>query len=96
MKYSAIVLAAGKGTRYKEKKQDVLFRGKELWKYAYETTKDIVGESRIVVVGKDIFVAVYTEDGLVPAYRDQTANKILSDCSNKGTGTSCLRIYMKK
>lgn len=54
MKYSAIVLAAGKGTRYKEKKQDVLFRGKELWKYAYETTKDIVGESRIVVVGKDI------------------------------------------
>lgn len=54
MKYSAIVLAAGKGTRYKEKKQDVLFRGKELWKYAYETTKDIVDESRIVVVGKDI------------------------------------------
>lgn len=54
MKYSAIVLAAGKGTRYKEKKQDVLFRGKELWKYAFETARDIVGESRIVVVGKDI------------------------------------------
>lgn len=54
MKYSAIVLAAGKGTRYKEKKQDVLFRGKELWKYAYETTKAVVGENRIVVVGKDI------------------------------------------
>lgn len=54
MKYSAIVLAAGKGTRYKEKKQDILFHGKELWKYAYETAKNIVGESRIVVVGKDI------------------------------------------
>ena len=34
---AAIVLAAGKGTRYKETKQDVIFRGKPLWRYAYET-----------------------------------------------------------
>ena len=48
------------------------------------------------MVGKDIFVTVFTEDGLVPAYRDQTANKVLSDCSPKGTGYSCLGIYLRK
>lgn len=54
MKYSAVILAAGQGTRYKEKKQDIIFHNKELWRYSYETTKEVVGESRIVVVGKDI------------------------------------------
>lgn len=51
---AAIVLAAGKGTRYKETKQDVIFRGKPLWRYAYETALSVVGEGRIVAVGKDI------------------------------------------
>lgn len=54
MKYSAILLAAGSGTRYKEKKQDVLFHNKPLWKYAYETAAEVVGSDRIVAVGKDI------------------------------------------
>lgn len=54
MKFSAILLAAGSGTRYKEKKQDVLFHGKPLWSYAYETTAKIVEKNRIVIVGKDI------------------------------------------
>ena len=54
MNYSAILLAAGKGTRYKESKQDVLFHNKPLWKYAYETAADVVGVGNIVVVGKDI------------------------------------------
>ena len=54
MKYSAIILAAGKGTRYKDAKQDVLFHNKALWRYVYETTESVVGKSRIVVVGKDI------------------------------------------
>lgn len=57
---------------------------------------DINGNKKPNVVGKDIFVSVFTEDGLVPAYRDQTANKVLSDCSKKGTGYSCLRIYLRK
>ena len=57
---------------------------------------DINGYKKPNMVGKDIFVTVFTEDGLVPAYRDQTANKILSDCSKKGTGYSCLRIYLRK
>ncbi len=54
MKYSAILLAAGKGTRYKGTKQDVLFHNKQLWRYAYETGKEVVGENNIVAVGKDI------------------------------------------
>jgi 2-C-methyl-D-erythritol 4-phosphate cytidylyltransferase len=54
VKYSAILLAAGKGTRYKETKQDVLFHNKALWRYSYETTVSVVGKGRIVVVGKDI------------------------------------------
>lgn len=54
MVYGAILLAAGKGTRYKEIKQDVLFHGKPLWRYAYETALDVVGEGYIIAVGKDI------------------------------------------
>lgn len=54
MNYSAIILAAGSGTRYKGKKQDLLFHDKPLWRYAYETALDVVGEGRIVAVGKDI------------------------------------------
>ncbi len=54
MKFGAILLAAGKGTRYQGTKQDVIFRGKQLWRYAYETARDIVGADRIVAVGKDV------------------------------------------
>lgn len=54
MKYGAIVLAAGKGTRYKGTKQDVLFHDKPLWRYAYEIALDVVGAKYIVAVGKDI------------------------------------------
>lgn len=54
MKYSGLLLAAGKGTRYNGAKQDVLFHGKPLWCYAYETTMSIVGKDRIIAVGKDI------------------------------------------
>ena len=54
MKNSAILLAAGKGTRYQEVKQEVLFHGKPLWQYAYETIVGVLGCENIVVVGKDI------------------------------------------
>ena len=48
-----ILLAAGKGTRYHGKKQDLLFHGKPLWRYAYETAMSVVGKENIVAVGKD-------------------------------------------
>lgn len=54
MKYSVILLAAGKGTRFKGSKQDVMFHGKPLWRYAYETGLTVVGKEYIVAVGKDI------------------------------------------
>ena len=54
MNYSAILLASGKGTRYIGTKQDVIFHGKPLWRYAYETALVVVGESNIIAVGKDI------------------------------------------
>ena len=54
MNCSAILLAAGKGTRYHGTKQDELFHGKPLWRFAYETAMSVVGEKRIVAVGKDV------------------------------------------
>ncbi|MBQ8814191.1 MAG: 2-C-methyl-D-erythritol 4-phosphate cytidylyltransferase [Lachnospiraceae bacterium] len=54
MKLSAILLAAGKGTRYNEIKQNVLFHDKPLWRYAYETTANVVGDENIIIVGKDV------------------------------------------
>lgn len=53
MKYGAIVLAAGSSTRYGEKKQDLEFHGKPLWRYSYETAMAVVGKDNIVAVGKD-------------------------------------------
>lgn len=52
--FGAILLAAGSGTRYHGKKQDLVFHGKPLWRYAYETTIEVVGQNNIVAVGKDI------------------------------------------
>ncbi len=54
MSYSAIILAAGQGNRYKAKKQDIIFHGKPLWNYTYETTLSVIPRERVVVVGKDI------------------------------------------
>lgn len=52
--FGAILLAAGSGTRYHERKQDLLFHGKPIWRYAYETAMSVVGKENIVAVGKDI------------------------------------------
>lgn len=57
---------------------------------------DINGTRKPNMVGRDIFVTVFTDDGLVPAYRDRTPAKIKADCSSSGTGYSCLRRYLGK
>lgn len=54
MKYGAIILAAGSGTRFKGKKQDIEFHGKALWRYSYDTALSVVGKQNIIAVGKDI------------------------------------------
>ena len=50
----AVLLAAGKGTRYQGTKQDILFHGKPVWRYPYELLVSILGEDHVVAVGKDI------------------------------------------
>lgn len=50
----ALLLAAGSGTRYHGKKQDLIFHGKPIWRYAYETAVSVVGKENIIAVGKDI------------------------------------------
>lgn len=52
--YGAVLLAAGQGSRYHEKKQDLIFHGKPIWRYPYETAISVIGNENIVVVGKDI------------------------------------------
>lgn len=54
MKYGAIVLAAGFSTRYGEKKQDLEFHGKPLWRHSYEVAMRVVGQENIIAVGKDM------------------------------------------
>ena len=57
---------------------------------------DINGERTPNIVGKDIFVVIYTENGLTPVYNNKTEAQIKQDCSNNGTGYSCIRQYLKK
>ena len=54
MNKSAIILAAGKGTRYGGNKQDVLFHNKPLWENVYNTATKVVEPNRVITVGKDI------------------------------------------
>ena len=54
MPSSAILLAAGSGTRYGDTKQFVCFHDKPLWKCVYDTLNAVVGSSRIAAVGIDI------------------------------------------
>ncbi len=54
MKKGAILLAAGKGTRYQGSKQDIEFHGKPIWRYPYDLLVSIIGKENVVAVGKDI------------------------------------------
>ena len=59
-------------------------------------TFDINGEKGPNIMGKDVFVSVFTDKGYVPAYRDATKEQIEQDCSTSGQGFSCLMKYLKK
>lgn len=50
----AIVLAGGQGSRYKKKKQFELINGREMWRYVYDKTVQVIDPSRVVVVGVDV------------------------------------------
>lgn len=51
---------------------------------------DVNGAKKPNVLGKDIFVAVFSENGVMPAYRDKSLAEKEKDCSKKGQGYSCL------
>ena len=55
---------------------------------------DINGNKKPNVVGKDIFLTVFTEDGLVPAFKHRTTAEINSNCAS--TGRSCIMKYLTK
>lgn len=50
----AVILAGGMGARYGGKKQDVIFRGKPLWRFPYDLAVSLMPEHNVVVVGKDV------------------------------------------
>lgn len=64
--------------------------------YGIAVTFDINGAKEPNTIGKDIFVTVFTPDGIVPAYKDKTQAQINADCSNSGTGYSCINKYLRK
>jgi len=64
MKVGIIVLAGGKGTRFHGKKQDIMFHGKQLWQYAFDTASSVVEKENIVVAGRDV-IAGDTRSGSV-------------------------------
>lgn len=51
-----IILAGGFGTRFggSVRKQHLMFHGKELWRYMYDTACEVLPKDRVVVVGIDI------------------------------------------
>ncbi|MBQ8887038.1 MAG: type II secretion system protein [Candidatus Gastranaerophilales bacterium] len=56
---------------------------------------DVNGAKKPNKMGKDVYVAVYRDDTLVPAYADYP-EKADKDCSSKGTGYACLYKLVEK
>ena len=50
----AIVLAGGRGTRFRQQKQFVMFQGKELWRHVFDKLLQLIPRERVVVVGVDV------------------------------------------
>ncbi|MBS3992785.1 MAG: 2-C-methyl-D-erythritol 4-phosphate cytidylyltransferase [Bacteroidetes bacterium] len=53
---SAIILAGGKGTRFRSQKQFVDFYGKKLYQHVYDKVVDLVDE--VIIVGVDVKAGV--------------------------------------
>lgn len=54
MKLGCVLLAGGKGERFGERKQDIIFLDKPLWKHSYDTVLELVDKENVVRVGIDI------------------------------------------
>ncbi len=53
MKYGAIILSAGKGTRFGGQKQFIKFKGMQLWEIVKEKAAQVITDN-LVVVGVDV------------------------------------------
>lgn len=62
--------------------------------YGIGVTFDINGAKGPNTFGKDVFVTVFTEEGIVPAYKDKTKAEVDKDCAKSGTGYSCIMKYL--
>ena len=51
---------------------------------------DTNGAKKPNVLGKDIYVVVFSEHGVMPAWKDKTHAERAKDCSSQGQGYSCL------
>lgn len=51
---------------------------------------DVNGMKKPNVLGKDIYVVVFSENGVFPAWKDKSESERAKDCSQKGQGYSCL------
>lgn len=52
---------------------------------------DINGRGNPNVIGKDIFILVFTEKGFVPAGNDRSKDEVNTNCSLGGNGYFCLK-----
>lgn len=50
---------------------------------------DVNGKGNPNIIGKDIYVFVFSDKGFVPAGHDRTDSQVNSDCSKTGTGQFC-------
>lgn len=50
----AIILAAGQGRRFQGLKQDVVFKGKPLWRHPFDLVTKWLPNKNVIVVGKDV------------------------------------------
>lgn len=51
---------------------------------------DVNGSKKPNVIGKDIYMVIQTENGLVPAGKDKTKEEVNNNCNN-GNGVFCLQ-----
>ncbi len=56
---------------------------------------DVNGARKPNVLGKDIYVVVFSENGLMPAWTDKSDAERKKDCSRQGQGYSCLNNILR-
>ncbi len=56
---------------------------------------DVNGAKKPNVLGKDIYVVVFSENGVMPAWKHKSPSERKKDCSKQGQGYSCLNNILR-